>query len=219
MRRFFLPGVILLMLGTGWAEADSALRWDRKEAETQVPPGEKTVRADFGFTNISKQPVVIDSVKSSCGCTTATLEKKTYQPGEKGQITTVFTPGSRKGTQVKAVKVTVKGESDPAVLTLVTRIGEPLEIDPPLVYWRMSEAPSPKTIRVKVPAGAGVSLTDVTSNNPRVTAKLEPGKEAGEYTITVVPLGTNEKMTAVLKVRGTTQAKEAQEFQVYAQIK
>ena len=210
--------MIGLMVAACGAWADSALRWERKVVETQVAPGEKTVRAEFPFTNTSKQPVTIDSVKSSCGCTTASLDKKNYLPGEKGQITAVFTPtSSRKGTQVKAIKVTVKGEPDPAYLTLVARVGEAVEFNPPLVFWRVAEAPKPKTIRVKVPAGT--RLTGVTSSHPRMTVKLELVKEGAEYLVTVVPMGTNERLTSVLKLQGVTVANEPKEYQAYAQVK
>lgn len=111
----------LAFAGTlGMARAQSALHWENKTVEVRPAASEKTVRADFAFTNASRQPVVIDAVKSSCGCTTVSLDKKVYQPGEKGRITGVFTPGRSRGVQAKAISVKVKGEPKPTILTMVT---------------------------------------------------------------------------------------------------
>ena len=116
---------LLALLGTlSFAQAQSALRWDSKTLELHPAATEKTVRAEFGFTNTAPQPVVIDAVKSSCGCTTVSLDKKVYAPGEKGRITGVFTPGRRQGVLTKAISVSVKGESKPTVLIMVTHLGE-----------------------------------------------------------------------------------------------
>ena len=104
------------------ARAEPALRWENKTVELRPAASEKTVRADFNFTNTSREPVVIDAVKSSCGCTTVSLDKKVYQPGEKGRITGVFTPGGSRGVQTKAISVKVKGEPKPTVLIMVTHL-------------------------------------------------------------------------------------------------
>lgn len=116
---------LLALLGTlSFAQAQSALRWDSKTLELYPAASEKAVRAEFGFTNTAPQPVVIGAVKSSCGCTTVSLEKKVYQPGEKGHITGVLTLGRHKGVLTKAISVSVKGESKPTVLIMVAHIGE-----------------------------------------------------------------------------------------------
>lgn len=214
-----LPFLALACLWAGAAHGASALRWDRKTVETETGSAEKTARAEFVFTNVSKQPVVIDSVKPGCGCTTAALDKKTYEPGEKGHITAVFTPGSRQGVQVKAIKVTVKGEPDPAVLTMVTRVGDTVQIDPPLVLWRLGEPFEPKTIQVKVPSSSGLRLTRVQSGNPQIAAKLSTLKEGSEYQITVTPGDIRERAVVVLKIQGLTRSNEPKEFQAYAQVK
>lgn len=197
------------------AQAQSALRWDNKIIELQPGPTEKTARADFNFTNAGQQPVTIDRVRSSCGCTTASLDKKTYQPGEKGHITAVFTIGSRKGTQAKSISVNVRGENPATLLTLVTHLGEPIKLEPSLVFWRSGEAPHAKTISVKLPSG--IRLTRVVSSDSNFATKLEPVGE--NYRITITPGGTAQKATAVLNIQGLTRSNEPRTFQAYAQVK
>lgn len=219
MNRPFLSLLALLAM-LGIASAQSALRWDKKTVEASLAPGEKTARADFAFTNISKAPVTIDSVKTSCGCTTATLEKKTYQPGEKGHITAVFASnGRQKGPQVKGIRVVVRGDPEPTVLTMVAQIGEAVQIDPPFVFWRVGDAPRPKTIRVKIPAGMGLRLARVSSNDPKIAAALETVKEGAEYQIAVTPQNTDRQAMAVLSLLAVNHANESKAFTAYAQVK
>ena len=216
MTRPILP--LLALLGMlGCAQAQSALRWDKKIIELQPGPMEKTARAEFAFTNASKAPVVIDSVRPSCGCTTAGLEKKIYQPGESGRLTAIFTMGSRKGDQAKSIRVNIRGENPATVLTLVTHIGEPVKLEPSLVFWRAGEAPRAKTIRVTLPEGT--RLTRISSSDAKFSATLEPVGEKSEYRITVTPEGTAQKATAVLNIQGMTRSKEPRTFQAYAQVK
>ncbi len=47
-------------------------------------------RCTFTLTNISKKPIVIHRVITSCGCTDPTWTKKPIMPGEKGEINIVF---------------------------------------------------------------------------------------------------------------------------------
>ena len=53
------------------------------------------VHAAYAFTNASDHAVTISEIKTSCGCTTAELEKRTYKTGESGTIDVIFDIGSR----------------------------------------------------------------------------------------------------------------------------
>ena len=212
--------LLALLTASGMAQAQQpALRWDKKTVEVQTGPANKTARAEFTFTNTSSHPVVIDAVKSSCGCTTAALEKRIYQPGEKGSLVGILTIGFRQGVQVKSIRVDVRGEPEPVLLTMVTHIAEPVKIDPPYVYWKAGGAPSPKTITLKLPAAMGVRLARVASSDTRIRALLETVREGTEYRITVTPEGTARPMLAVLNIQGTASSGEPRSFQAYAQVK
>ena len=201
------------------AQAQSALRWENKTVETHPGQGEKTARGDFEFTNTSNQPVVIDSVKPGCGCTTVGLEKKIYQPGEKGHITAVLTLGSHKGMLAKGITVNVRGERQPTVLMLVAQVEDSVKIDPPLVFWRNGEAPRSKTIKLRIPAGLGLRLARVLSNEPKIAATWDTIQDGTEYRITVTPEDTSRRTMAVLTIQALTRSNEARVYQAYAQVK
>jgi len=214
-KSFLLIWALLGMLG--FAEAQSALQWDSKRIEVWPSDADQTARAEFGFTNTGTQPVVIDSVKSSCGCTTTALDKNTYQPGEKGHITAIFTMGRRRGDQVKGINVVVRGEAELTTLTMVTHVPEPIKIDPPFVFWRSGDAPAPKTIQIKFPAGTHGAR--VSSSDSKILAVLETISEGTEYRITVTPEGTDRQTMAVLNIQAVSPANEPEVFKAYAQVK
>ena len=88
----FLLGSILF----GFCSVSNALiSWNTTEVTQKVDPLTASVNAVFAFENIGDKAFTITEVKSSCGCTTAALGKKTYAPGESGEINAKFNIGSR----------------------------------------------------------------------------------------------------------------------------
>ena len=51
----------------------------------------------FKYHNISKKPVYLSEITTSCGCTVAQCNKKVVQPGEQGEIILVFHPMDQAG--------------------------------------------------------------------------------------------------------------------------
>ena len=62
----------------------------------------------FEFTNKSDQPVTIQKVTSSCGCTTSGWTKEPVAPGAKGSVNVTYTP-SGITTFNKSVTVNIAG--------------------------------------------------------------------------------------------------------------
>lgn len=59
----------------------------------------------FVFTNVGNQPLIIDKVKGSCGCTVPTKPEKPIMPGEKGEIKVKYAT-NRVGGFSKTVTIT-----------------------------------------------------------------------------------------------------------------
>ena len=68
----------------------------------------KPVAVDFEFTNTSKEPVLVETARASCGCTTPTWTKEPILPGKKGKITAGYSANSV-GQQNKTIWVKLKG--------------------------------------------------------------------------------------------------------------
>lgn len=59
----------------------------------------------FSFTNVGAVPLVINDVKSTCGCTIPEWPEDPIEPGEKGEISVQFNSSGRTGEQSKPVTV------------------------------------------------------------------------------------------------------------------
>ena len=66
----------------------------------------KIVDISFDFENTGKDILYIKNVIPTCGCTTADLVKKDYQPGEKGTISSKFNTSGYNGRVIKTITVT-----------------------------------------------------------------------------------------------------------------
>lgn len=213
-----LRAALALLLLSAAAQAE--LQWEHPVQEFQRSPEDKYVEARFAFKNVGKTPMTIHDTRTSCGCTTAKLEKKTYAPGESGAIVAKFDFGSRKGLQRKTVTVYTEGNEEPAVvLDLRVDVQPSFTVSPSLVFWRVGEPPAPKTIQLSAANGRKVGVKSVTSSNPRVQAKLQTGAKGERYTLLVTPVGTDRKETAELKVETDFPADAPRIYTIYARIK
>jgi hypothetical protein len=101
------PRLALLVaagVAAGGASAPAGeLAWQSRVIAQDAAPGDRQAVAEFVFTNTSAQTVRVRQVATSCGCTTAKLEKREIAPGESGVVRVVFTFGGREGLQEKAV--------------------------------------------------------------------------------------------------------------------
>jgi Protein of unknown function (DUF1573) len=91
----------------------------------QLPEG---VTTTFTITNISKEPITIENVQASCGCTVPTWDKSPILPGKTGSFQAKYNSQGRPGPFTKSLTistsrgkqaVTIKGnvEANPVVPT------------------------------------------------------------------------------------------------------
>ena len=200
-----------------WAD----LEWQTQRINYTVSIADDKAEVAFKFTNTGDRPVTIESVRTSCGCTTAKLDKQTYQPGESGEVTAVFAFGDRTGVQHK--RITVKSsepapapgsspgsspgsnsaegdssESEPVVhedyLYLKVTIPEPVKVRPRMVFWRVGEARAAKTVRVTLDDKQPIKLSLAGVEGDGVSAKLQPVEAGKQYELILTP--TSKQPTA-----------------------
>jgi hypothetical protein len=145
-------------------------------------------------------------------------DKKTYGPGETGDVTVKFKFGSRIGQQRKTATVITDRDAQPAVLDLRVWVQEPLTIQPALVFWRVGEPPEPKEVRLTA-GGAAVRVTSVTSSNPQLTASLQTVQDGKSYVVSVRPKDTGSKETAELTLETDHPADAPRLYRIHARIK
>ncbi len=213
-----MRSLLLLLFLAPLAHAD--LKWDKIVQQFQRVPDDKEIEAHYVFHNAGATPVTIKSLRSSCGCTTAKLEKKTYAPGEQGDVVLHFTFGDRKGNYLKGVTVTTDDKAaEPVVLKLFVEIHDPLTVAPGLVFWRTGEATGAKTVQLTAEPNQRVRIKSVTSSNPHFTATLQTVQPGMQYSVAITPSGTTQKDTADITVQTDFPADAPHTYTIYARIK
>lgn len=160
---------------------------------------DKEFTAKFPFKNDGEETVKILAVNSSCGCTTPTLAKKEYAPGESGEITAKFDFGSRTGHQQKKITVITDGDqgNERTVLRLSVEIPRVIDLEPRVLMWK-GEGIGPKSIKVKL--GEGLKA-DVRMKQPLPAGfdySLEPATEEGvDYLLTFTPQDDTNKRAKI----------------------
>lgn len=71
----------------------------------------------FTFTNAGNQPLVLNNVVPSCGCTTPTYTKTPIAPGEKGEIKVKYNGTGKYPARFKK-SITVRTNGSPEVTRL-----------------------------------------------------------------------------------------------------
>ena len=209
---------IALVLAQCLSIAHAELKWERQRVELAPGPLDPFVEATFGFKNAGKAPVTIERLESSCGCTTVSLPKMAFDPGEQSQVVARFNLAGRHGLQTKTVTVHIKGEKDPVVLSLIVSIPDLVTIQPPLVTWETGETAEPKTISLQAMEGQTVKIVNVVSSEPNVNVKLETIREGHQYVILVTPRSTVKAGFSVLTISAEFKDQKSS-LCAYAQVK
>lgn len=200
-------------------QAHALVSWETTQITQKVDPLAEQVTAVYRFKNIGDEPVTITEIKSSCGCTTAALEKKTYAPGESGQIEATLKIGSRQGLQTKTIRVSTDAEDQPTVLTMKTLIPEVMKIQPAFVFWQQGEVPDIKTIDLKVGLQEPMHVVKATSDSSLVGVQLEEVERGKHYRLNLFPTGTDETAKARITVETDFPKESPKTFYVYAHVK
>jgi mono/diheme cytochrome c family protein len=100
----------------------SILAWDSTDKAVAVDFGTLNAAYSFSFTNVSAEPVSIQSVRTSCGCTTAQLPPMPWliPPGSNEVLNVNMNLAGKSGTVIKSVTVvTDKGIKNLLVRTTI----------------------------------------------------------------------------------------------------
>ena len=211
-------GILLLSLSL-ITPVFAQLKWDQPQ-QTLIPqPGEKVVTAIFGFTNVGQSPVTIVDVHPSCGCTTATLAKTEYAPGESGEIDAKLNFTGHVGHQEKWIYVTTNMPgTEPALLSLAVDIPPEVTIQPEFVMWRIGDPLEPKTMRVVIPDGIPTKMVAAQADNPTMQVRLQEVRAGKEWEVKVTPTSTREPVKAVVTIRSDYPTGRPATYSVYARV-
>lgn len=151
--------------------------------------GGDLVTYKFKFHNAGKGELVINSIKTSCGCTAALASKDKLLSNESGEIEVKFNPGKFVGKVSKTVTVNSNDPETPTYkLTISGDIIEEVVANPRRINFGISKKGDSvtKTLEIKPLPGLNIQVTKVESPSPYLTISKDKDGEEGSsvYQIT-----------------------------------
>jgi Protein of unknown function (DUF1573) len=209
--------VFLLLLAVA---ARGELRWDQLAQTFDAKITDREIIAKYRFSNAGETPITIQDVKTSCGCTTTALAKRTYKPGESGEIEARFEFQGRTGRQEKTIMVlTTEEPKKPDVLRLTVNIPELVDIEPSLVLWRVGEAAEPKVIHVRVNDDIAARVLSVQADNPAIQVNVKEVRPGKELEVSILPRDLSQRAGATLMIRTDYPPENPQMHYAYVRVK
>ena len=148
------------------------------------------VHCNFDFTNTGDGLLLIREIKASCGCTTTSLEKMEYQPGESGSIELNFHP---KGYGPQTKTITIKSNSsgnDRLVLYIKAVVTPFVQFEPRSVRFNQVPTTEGREQTVKVSCrDTGAVFGGPVCTHPSFTAEwsIPPVDGVGTLTVKLKP--------------------------------
>jgi hypothetical protein len=113
----------------------------------------------FMVTNTGDQPLVIQNIVASCGCTTPDWTRTPIAPGAEGKITAVYDPAKRPGAFSKTLSVYTNASSSPLLITLKGEVKGMLRTEQDYYTWQVG------TLRIQ---GNSIAFPDVLNTEKRI---------------------------------------------------
>ncbi len=96
--------IIMVLFATA-VYAKSGIKFDKLVHDFGSIQQDTVVKAAFTFKNTGGSVLVIDRVKTSCGCTNTMLSKKELKPGEQGTLEIAFDSAGYSGKVTRTITV------------------------------------------------------------------------------------------------------------------
>lgn len=178
--------------------AHADLRWDSKAITLKAKPGQASATVEFICHNTGEAQVEIDKVKTSCGCTSATISKKTIAPDEQGIIKGKFIFGSREGHQRKRFEV-IATDGKRHILYLNVDIPKTYQLSAKRLSWNSAAQPV-QSCQLLNESSTPIKIASVKSSSPFFDTKLKEVREGFEYQVLISPTGKAESARAIISI-------------------
>lgn len=154
----------------------------------EVRCGTRRVHA-FPFVNRGPDAVEITDTRASCGCLTPRLEKRVYQPGERGEIRLeINTLSQPAGSHTWRVQVFTRrgGQTEETALDVSGRVIAEIQVQPPVLNIFANQAVS-HTITVTDLRPRSSTVTDARTSSPYLKTRIMGRRQddAGRWVHTI----------------------------------
>jgi hypothetical protein len=112
-KKIILLTLVLLLPILIFAQKKGALiSWDKTSYDFGIIKKENgLVKYKFTFINIGDEPLMIQKVKPSCGCTTSNYSKEPIPPASKGFVEIIYEPANQIGVFNKTIAIITNEKS------------------------------------------------------------------------------------------------------------
>lgn len=157
----------------------------------QVYQGEKVLHT-FTFDNVGDEPLVVDRVRSSCGCTAVLVSEKNLAPGSRGEIQANFDSTRFRGDVQKTIYLYSNDPDTPVMqLQIKGSVREIVAVTPAQVNFGHVPAEEKLTTQVVL---RNQSDLPMTFGKPTTTA------EELRADMSQVTLGRDEETSVTLRL-------------------
>ena len=200
---------------------EGQLSFEQTEVRVNLDFGAERVSRDFVFTNQGDFPVEILEVRSSCGCTTAALDKTVYEPGESGRITAKFDVGQRVGEQSNSIIVrTDDAERSIHSLVLFVDIPRALTLSHRFLIWQRNAEPETRRVEVVFHPDSPYRLNEVEVKGGAFQVELIEDEDVkGRYYLDVTPLNLSDSERAAIVLITEPEPSTPRAFSLYAYVR
>ncbi|MDR0295629.1 MAG: DUF1573 domain-containing protein [Prevotellaceae bacterium] len=119
MKKIILSALVCLAFGfaaSAQTQKDTTIVFDKLVHDFgNIVQSSGPQTCKFEFTNTGTEPVIIQQVQPSCGCTAPSWTKEPIAPGEKGEILATYNPG---GAMPFDKILTVRSNGNPSSIIL-----------------------------------------------------------------------------------------------------
>lgn len=170
-----------------------------------IPQGKKIEHA-FTFTNGGKRPLLIERVRTSCGCTVADIPSRMVEPGKSGSIKAVFDSTNFSGPVTKIVYVHSNDPQLPvASLTLSGIVSEQISVNPRQINLGVIKRGTSREILISVDSREEkITVTGTRTSGPqaRAVVRKETAKQgkAAEVLVTITPTAEDRMLSGYIMV-------------------
>lgn len=186
--KWFLVMIMALMVSSAAIAQDVKFLHDKLMDFGDIKQG-RNIKGAIEFVNNGANPLEVEEVKPSCGCTVATLDKKTFASGEKAHIPFTIETGNTSGNFRKTIRIYFKEhnseERTSEVIVISAKIITDLAITPKYLSMR-NVAVNPDTViskffEIENSSGSKIEIERIYSEDARLkvtpeTATIPGGK-------------------------------------------
>lgn len=196
-----LRALAILLLVAGLQSAE-VLRFEQRRIELKPATDAASAEVTYRFANASDRAVTITGTQTTCACVIAERTRDVYQPGERGEITALFTVGDAGGRQEKAITVTTDHPDEPSLtLTLVIELPVLPVPEPAFVTWAKGGALEPRQVFIAMPEGSTMRFTEARPSQKIVTAALSEAPGGKAWLLTLTPTDTSKPANVMIELR------------------